>query len=280
MVAGLLSKFNLSKARNLLPTRKKSDSKKTGGRSLIIAGSKGMFGAAVFAATSAARVGSAYVFLMTDQNKFSSVKYPDFLITDLKSKNIKDLQFSAVGIGPGLGQSQQALKCLRELIRLKIKNVVIDADALHLCNKNDLFPLPKSWIATPHEGELARILKVNIEEIKNDRIKALKKAEKKLKCIVLLKGFKTLIIADRQIYEIQSGNKSLAKAGTGDVLTGMITGLLAQDLTAKEAACLGAFIHGQLADYWLKNKNDYLSLLPSDLLDLLPKVLYKIRRKN
>ena len=126
----------------------------SGGKSLIIAGSEGMFGAAVLAASAAARVGSGYVILMTEQKKFSSVAHPDFLVSDWKKKKISDIKFTAVGIGPGLGKSALALNLLKQLLKLKIKNVVIDADALNLCAENKIQSLPKSWIATPHEGEL------------------------------------------------------------------------------------------------------------------------------
>lgn len=280
MAVGLLSKFNYSHAQDLLPERKKSASKATGGKSLIIAGSEGMFGAAVLAATAAARTGAGYVILMTDSKKFPFLNYPDFLVADWKNNKISELSFTAVAIGPGLGQTARALALLQELLNLKIKNVVIDADALNLCAQNKLFPLPKTWIATPHEGELARLLNVSIEKIKKNRIAALRKAQNKLSCIVLLKGHKTLIAAQKTIYEIQSGNKALAKAGTGDVLTGIITGFLAQGLQAKDAACLAAYIHGWMADQWVKNKNDYLGLLASDLLRTLPKSLYAIRHNT
>lgn len=277
---GKLNKFAYTQAQNLLPTRVKSDSKVTGGRSLIIAGSAGMLGAAVLAATAAARVGSGYVILLTAQKKFASLKNPDFLVADWKTKKIADVKFSALAIGPGLGQSTQALLLLKQLLKLKAKNVVMDADALNLCAKKKLYPLPHSWIATPHEGELARLLETSAEHIRKNRISSLVAAQKKLGCIILLKGFRTLIISEKKIYEIQSGNRALAKAGTGDVLAGMITGFLAQGLLPRDAACLGAFVHGWMADQWVKEKKDYLSLLASDLLRALPQALNTIRLKK
>src|SRR3989344_4414437 len=123
--AELLSKFNRTQARKLLPSRKKNDSKIAGGKSLIIAGSEGMFGAAVLAGSAAARVGSGYVVLLTDQKKFSSADHPDFLVADWKQKKISEIKFTAVGIGPGLGRSAQAFKLLQQLLKLKIRNVVI-----------------------------------------------------------------------------------------------------------------------------------------------------------
>lgn len=280
MEVGLLNKFGTAKACDLLPKRNKSDSKLSGGRSLIIAGSEGMFGAGVLAASGAARVGSGYVILMTDLKNFCATKSPDFLTADWKNNKIKDLHFSAIGIGPGLGQSAQAMKLIRQVLKLKVKSVVLDADAFNICSQKKLYPLPKTWIVTPHEGEMARLLKVKPEVIKKNRLESIKLAQKKLKCIILLKGYKTLVSTGKNIYIIQSGNKSLAKAGTGDVLTGIITGFLAQGVSSKNAACLGAFIHGKIADDWIRNKNDYLSLMASDLLTKLPKVLYQLRSKK
>lgn len=280
MAAELLSKFNRIQARKLLPKRKKTDSKIAGGKSLIIAGSEGMFGAAVLAGSAAARVGSGYVILLTDQKKFSSAQHPDFLVADWKQKKISDIKFTAVGIGPGIGRSAQASELLQQLLKLKIQNVVIDADALnlHALNKNRL--LPKTWIATPHEGELSRLLNIPAEVIKKNRISAVKQAQKKLGCVVLLKGSKTLIATDEKIFEIQSGNRALAKSGTGDVLTGIITGFLAQGLSPQEAACLGAYVHGSIADKWIKDKKDYLSLMASDLLTAIPQALKNLRENK
>lgn len=273
----MLSKFTGTRARKLLPKRKKTDSKIAGGKSLIIAGSRGMFGAAVLAATAAARVGSGYVILMTDKKNFSSVRHPDFLVVDSKKKKINAVPFTAAAIGPGLGVSASALNLLQQLLQFKIKNVVVDADALNLLAQHKIGYLPKTWIATPHEGELSRLLGVPAEVIRKDRVVYIKKAQKKLGCIVLLKGSKTLVATTEKIFEIQSGNKTLAKAGTGDVLTGMITGFLAQGLSSEDAACLGAYVHGCMADQWLKDKKDYLSLMASDLLIELPRTLKKMR---
>lgn len=272
--------FGLRQARPLFPRRLKTDNKSAGGKSLLIAGSQGMFGAALLAAKAAARVGSGYVTLMTDQKKFRTDRNPDFLVVDWQKKNLVKIRPSSVGIGPGLGQSKRALGLLKQLLKSQIKNVVVDADALNLIAKNKLGPLPKTWLVTPHEGELARLLGLSVKKIRNDRMRAIQLAQKKLACAVLLKGQGTLIANGSNIFEIQSGNSALAKAGTGDVLTGMITGFLAQGLSVMEAACLGAFVHGWMADQWVREKKDPLSLMASDLLEILPKALWKIRRSQ
>ena len=278
MAVGLLNKFSRGDARKFIPQRKEAANKTAGGKCLIIAGSEGMFGAAVLCATAAARVGSGYVTLMTDAKKFSSCKSPDFLVADARTRKIKDLEFSAVAIGPGLGQTRQALKLLKELLKMQPAKAVIDADALNLYATHFTGPLPASWIATPHEGELARLMGLSVAAIRKNRTTAVKKAQKKLGCVLLLKGSKTLVATSRHISEVQSGNKALAKAGTGDVLTGMIAGLLAQGCAPEQAACLGAFLHGYIADEWIKEKNDYLSLMAGDLLQRIPQALTKLRQ--
>lgn len=272
-----LKKYNLKYARKNLPQKRKTDNKSSGGKSYLVAGSKGMFGAGVLAAAAAARIGSGYVTLVTDTKSFPSHKNPDFLLTDWKTLWHKKQQISALGIGPGLGKSKRALTILRQLLKSPIPNVIVDADALNLCAQYNLAPFPQTWIATPHEGELARLLGETAEHIRKNRLTAVIRAQQKLKCVVVLKGHHTLIADSTRIYQIESGNAALAKAGTGDVLTGMITGLVAQGLPSMQASGLGAFVHGWLADQWIKDKNDPLSLMASDLLERLPKALARIR---
>jgi ADP-dependent NAD(P)H-hydrate dehydratase len=270
-------KFNCLRASKLIPIRKNSDNKSNCGKSLIVAGSNGMFGAAVLAATACARVGSGYVFLMTDQKKFSSQKNPDFLVFDLKKKKILDIDFTSAAIGPGMGRSAQSAKLLKQLILSKKKLVVVDAEALNLLALNKKLKIPKSWVATPHEAELSRLINTSVTAIKKNRKKYILKVQQQLGCVVLLKGHKTLVADDNQIFEIQTGNVALAKAGTGDVLTGMIAGLLAQGLAPIDAACFASYLHGCIADKWVKDRNDSLSLLASDMLSKIPQELAKIR---
>lgn len=273
----MLSSFGKSQAKSLLPRRRKTDNKSQGGRCLIIAGGEGMFGAAVLSATAAARAGAGYTILMTDLKQFPICKHPDFLTVDLKKNKIKNLKFNSVVIGPGLGVSTLTLKLLKELMKLKVQNVVVDADALNVCAQQKIDSLPQTWVVTPHEAELARLLCVSSEQIKKNRLKFAQMAQKKLGCVVLLKGHQTVVASAQKIQKIKSGNVSLAKAGTGDVLTGIIAALMAQGLKAVEAATLGAYLHGAVADYWIMQKNDELSLMASDMLDLLPLVIKKIR---
>ncbi|MFI5206183.1 MAG: NAD(P)H-hydrate dehydratase, partial [Candidatus Paceibacterales bacterium] len=111
-----------------------------------------------------------------------------------------------------------------------------------------------------------------------NRIHYLKLAQKKLGCTVLLKGSHTLVCDGDKIIEIQTGNAALAKAGTGDVLTGMIAGFMAQGVQPLNAAVLAATLHGAMADSWVKSKRDQGGLMASDLLTMLPETIFKFRK--
>lgn len=233
-----------------------------------------MWGASLLCAQAAARCGAGYVYLAQKRNSLLS-DTPDFLTiaqTQLDFQN-----FSAVAIGPGLDKAS-AHSLLRKLLKSRVPNVVVDASALDVLTSMKISNLPKTWILTPHEGELSRLLGIDSEEIRSRRLKSVRTAQKKFGCVVLLKGHRTLVADSQGCHQITTGNASLAKAGTGDVLTGMITAFLSQGLEAKKAALLAAHIHGSIADQWLKNKNDILSLMASDLIAELPKNLAQLRK--
>lgn len=267
--------FKFTHARKLLPKRQKTSNKTHAGRSLIIAGSRKMFGAGVLAATAAARVGSGYTTLcVKDFKHFPIVKHPDFLLC--KISDIPRQVATALAIGPGLGVDDKTATLLKQVKKRFPENVVADADALNVAALKKLYPFPPRWVVTPHEGELARLLGCGAEKIRANRVESIHEAQKRLGCVVLLKGHRTLVASAEEIFEIDAGNPSLAKAGTGDVLTGIIAGLLAQGLQPVEAACLGAFLHGWIADEWVK-KRDVLSLMARDLVDALPEFLLRLR---
>lgn len=255
--------------KKILPSRKLTDNKTHGGKTLVIAGQAGFFGAAVLAAKAAGRVGSGYTILMTDSRHFPIQRHPDFLIRDLKEKlNWSD--YDSIAIGPGLGVNRRTELLLRSLLRAKVKSVVVDADALTVIARKKIFPLPSTWILTPHRGEMDRLV---------GKDGTIEQAYKKYQCHILLKGPKTLLLDGKTKWVVASGTRALAKAGTGDVLTGMIAGLMAQGLSSFEAMKLGAFLHGTASQLWIKSRRDYLSLLASDLVDLIPLAIGSFRRK-
>lgn len=262
-------------ARRDLPARKKTDNKTHGGKCLLIAGSKAMPGAAVLCARAAARSGAGYVYLFKSTAPISFQREPDFLRQTLATSGELE-KFEAFALGPGCGPSSKLPTWIRRLAKQGAEHVVLDADALNVLAKMKI-KLPPTWILTPHEGELARLMKTGSASIRNDRKKSALGAQKKFGCIVLLKGHGTLVASGTSLWQIRSGNVALAKAGTGDVLTGMITAFLAQGVLPERAACLAAWLHGHLADEWLREGRDILSLMARDLPERLPALLARLR---
>ncbi|MEA9357652.1 NAD(P)H-hydrate dehydratase [Bacteriovorax sp. PP10] len=273
----MIIKIDSKDAKNLIPKRSKLSSKIDGGKVLIVAGGAGLHGAGILSALAATRSGAGYTHLMTDLVKYPWVKFPDFILhkfslTELK-KNSKDV----IAMGPGLGTAESKKKLLRFLIKSKIEKVVLDADALTMLSTMKVKQLPSTWILTPHEGELARLLGVTSTSVKKKRVEHLIMAQKKFGCVVLLKGAESLISDGKRIQKVSNGTVALAKAGTGDVLLGMIAAFYAQGLNQVEATVLGTFIHGQASADWMKKGNDHLSLRPMDLIEQIPKTIFKLR---
>ncbi len=265
-------------ARRYLPRRSDQSNKSKHGHALLLAGSSGFWGAAVLCASSAFRIGTGYVSLASfdDASKIIG-EIPEVLIhSGLSEQLLESKKFTAIGIGPGLGIGEKTAKILKKLIQLDFQNVVVDADAITTCVEYNLFPLPKTWVMTPHAGELSRVLKITSEQIEQNRIEAAENAAKKVGCHVLLKGYRSVLADDKRALIILSGNSALAKAGTGDVLTGMITGLLAQNVPVVQATATAAYLHGRLADEWVKFGNDKRALLASDLRDQLPSLISRL----
>lgn len=271
--------FKKENACQLLPPISSTDHKSSRGRSLILAGSHEYPGAGVLAARGAFRAGSGYVTLAQKDIAVSSLENPDFLIKDLRNSSLDGLHFDSVLLGPGFGVNNFTADLIRELKQNKTQNVVLDADALTVCAEYKLFPLVPTWVVTPHAGEMGRVLGISAQNVNDDRVGSLKKALKIFECVVLLKGHGTLVSDGGPIYQITSGNAALAKSGTGDVLAGMITSFRAQGLKPAEAALLGAYAHGATANLWVENRKDPLSMMASDVLELIPRVLWRLRRE-
>ncbi|MGE5084949.1 MAG: NAD(P)H-hydrate dehydratase [Bacillota bacterium] len=266
-----------SGAKKLLPAVATSNNKASRGRSLIMAGSPEFPGAGVLAAKAALRTGSGYVMLAQKGMSIDSWAYPDVIPYDLNNTAWYQIKAQAILIGPGFGVNGFTSQIIKDLQARQVENVILDADALTVCAKEGLFPLLPTWIVTPHTGELARCLGCSAEEINADREAAVVKAQQLMNCVVLLKGHHTLIRSRTRTYLNKTGNAALAKAGTGDVLAGIITALRAQGLSAIKAAVLGAYLHGATANLWQAHKKDLLSMLASDVIDLIPEVIHRVR---
>lgn len=270
--------FTEKLARRYLPARKETTNKSDHGRLLMLAGRPGFWGAGILASTSAFRMGAGYVQWASFEPPNEALKeIPEVLTGQINDDQLWKTKISAVCIGPGLGTGAETGLVIQKLKELKDIPVVVDADAITACVEQNLFPLPNHWVITPHAGELSRILKISAQDIERDRFKYALEASKKTGCHVLLKGFRSVLANQDRCLVINAGNSALAKAGTGDVLTGMIGGLLAQGMDTTQATATAAYLHGRLADEWVRSGNDKSSMTASDLKSILPQVVSRLR---
>lgn len=269
------SAFTEAMAKRALPRRGSTSNKTHHGHAAIFAGQRGMWGAALLAATSAYRIGAGYVTLASNQDPSAALTGSPEILTGQASENEfwSQRKWQAAGIGPGLGVTDETEKLLERLLAENVSSVVVDADALTVIAKKRISRLPSTWILTPHAGELSRLIGRDAKAIEADRYSSAHEAAQKLGCLVLLKGFRTVLAHGGKVSVILSGNSALAKAGTGDVLTGFITGLLAQGVAPALAAASGAYVHGRLADEWVRSGREGRSLVASDLRDVVPDLL-------
>ncbi|MBX7231551.1 MAG: NAD(P)H-hydrate dehydratase [Bdellovibrionales bacterium] len=277
--------FTENLAKNYLPPRANNSHKSNHGHLLVVAGHEDMWGAGVLACSSAYRMGAGYVTWSSFHSPQLQIEtLPEVLTQPWKGietwASTRQKEVDAIVVGPGLGICKETVEILRCIKNHYSRPVIVDADALSVAAKYNLFPFPAHWVVTPHMGELARITKKPVEELEKDRFQAALYASKITGCIVLLKGFRTLVAHGNKFLIIPSGNASLAKAGTGDILSGMIGCLLAQGVPPLFAAATGAYIHGRVADEWLLEQNDSRSLCAHDIADRLPQLLNKITQSS
>ena len=252
------------------------------GHAIIIAGSYGKIGAAVLASKSCLKSGCGLVTTFAPKCGYQilQISIPEVMVvTDENSNFITHIHLpltpQAIGIGPGIGKELGTQKAVFEFLRINKAPLVIDADALNILSENlawlDL--VPENTILTPHPKELERLIgKWNSESEKFQKTIAF---SEKHKIIIVMKGAQTYIINQSKIYENTSGNAALATAGSGDVLTGILTSLLAQGYEPKYAAKLGVYLHGLTADIAL-SKTGYQSFTASDIIKNLGKAFLSL----
>ncbi|MDI6734970.1 MAG: NAD(P)H-hydrate dehydratase [bacterium] len=271
----------------LLPRRAEDAHKGSCGRVVTIAGSVGMTGAAVMTAQSCLAMGAGLSILGTPKslNPIVAAKVTEVITKPLSETpeqtvglnsydEIMELVKDAdcVAIGPGLGRNNEVVNLVRKLIPKVNIPMVIDADGLFALagNLHILKEKTSPVIITPHPGEMAMLLGITTDEVQKDRLGTAQRFAQKYQLVVILKGART-IIADPEgnTFINSTGNSGMATAGCGDVLTGMLAGLLAQDVSVLDAAKLGVFLHGLSGDLVLEEKGKY-SLVASDLIAKIP----------
>jgi len=289
-----------------LPKRAAYSNKGTYGRVVIIAGSANMSGAAFLAAKAAYRTGAGLVQIVTPEENRAvlQMQLPEAILTTYRTDGLADgfneesdrLKIiaavsgaDAIVLGPGIGKSEVA----RTLVDLVLENsqipLIIDADALNILSDrfneaslagNDARArisevaqtVPAGSILTPHLKEMARLLDQDLSAIKADLLGTADFCTAGSELTFVLKDARTVVAHQAERYINASGNNGMATGGSGDALTGIIAGLLAQGLAPSEAAKLGVYIHGLAGDIAAQEKSEY-SLMASDLIEALPAVL-------
>ncbi len=243
----------------LLPKRDGAGNKGTFGKVLLAAGSVNMAGAAVLAARAAYRAGAGMVKVITppENRIILQQAVPEALLgtcDDLEA----GLEWADVAaVGPGLGKSREALRCLERMVRQGGKPLLVDADGLNLLSEQpglqelltERGRQGRAIVLTPHVGELARLLGCSVQECKRDLPAAGGSLAARLNAVVAAKDARTFICREGHGTCVNlNGNSGMATAGSGDVLTGIIAALLAQGMEAFEAAAVGAYVHGRAGD--------------------------------
>jgi ADP-dependent NAD(P)H-hydrate dehydratase / NAD(P)H-hydrate epimerase len=270
-----MDKINL---KEMLPEIERKRHKYQAGFVLGLAGSKGMFGAAKLAALAALRSGCGIVKMITqDEIPSSFYELVNIIVDYSKTEEILELcnQADCIFIGPGMGRDKKIEKFISVVLPKIHKKCVLDADALfHLAN-NQYTLLPHEVVLTPHKKEMLRLLQSeNLED--EELIKKTKKFSQDKNVMIVLKGYPTIIFhPQKEAVSILGGDPGLARAGTGDVLTGMIASFAAQKLDLYSASILAVHLHFKAAEIAAKEKTSY-SMIASDVINCLPEAFKSI----
>ncbi len=272
-----------------LPPRPAWGHKGTFGRCLVIAGSRAMTGAAFLTSHALLKVGAGLVTLAVPESIQQQFAPSEVIVVPIPDSGSGSFQAVSTDqlvahldrkdvlvIGPGLGADPELKQVLKAVLEQWQGPLVLDADGLNHLDLEWLQTVPepvrRNWVFTPHPGELGRLLNLSPREINQNRLEVAWNAHKKLGVNLLLKGAPTVTAGGNQIYINSTGNAGMATAGTGDVLTGMIGGLIAQGMSPFLAAAAGAYLHGKAGDY-VSRRQGQRGLTASDLLAAIPYVL-------
>ena len=288
MISDTFPLFTLADARDLLRSRPSDGHKGTFGTALLICGSRQVGGCAVLAARACLRsgVGKVVVHVPESLRMVVMTAVPEAVVS-IDSSELGDAftaipegHFDAVGIGPGIGLSSATEAALSdELLTRKDTPHVIDADALTLLARNTDWAshLPVQSVLTPHLGELGRLASAKLQE--DMRLSTAITIAREAQCCIVAKGHPTYTITSQtKVFTNTTGTDALATAGSGDVLTGIITSLLAQGYPADEAAPLGVFLHGLAGDFAAHSFGNH-SVTASDIINFLPQAFLRLTQK-
>jgi NAD(P)H-hydrate epimerase len=292
-VAPRVSLLETDEVGRLLPPRPRDAHKGTFGHVLVIATSRGKTGAGLLAAEAAGRVGAGLTTLAVPASllpvlesrvwEAMTTALPDggdgsAAVGDGRALDTALAGRAAVVCGPGLGQAPLTRALVAEVVRRTPVPLVLDADGLNcVAGTGLLTERPAPTILTPHPGEMARLLGTDVPGVQRDRLRAARTLAEAVRAVVVLKGAHTVIAApDGGVAISPTGNPGMASGGTGDVLAGVLGGLLAQGLAPFDAAVLGVFAHGAAADAVAARQGE-VGLLARDVVAELPSTLARLQ---
>ncbi|MDI6640869.1 MAG: NAD(P)H-hydrate dehydratase [Elusimicrobiota bacterium] len=298
--------------KKLIAKRKSNSHKYNYGHVLILAGSRGLTGAAVLCANACIRSGAGLVTLGVPKSQQGIVAkkiLPEIMTLPLKETMQRTISVNAfseiknfihkrkvdvIAIGPGLSTNNSTKKLVKKLVKvIRFIPIILDADGLNAINESDLKISSHNIIATPHPGELSRITGISTKEIQRRRLEITKKFAKINNIICILKGYQTVINNGDEVFVNTTGNPGMATAGCGDVLTGMISAFIEQvnpthhperhrkNLKEKllNASIVSVYLHGLAGDIAAKEKTE-ISLIATDIIEKIPEALKSVLDKS
>lgn len=281
----ILQSFTFQELKNLLPNRAKDSHKGNFGKVLICAGSPGMGGAGILASEASLFCGSGLVTLVTDTSNVSSslLRNPEVMITGVDmvegvNIDLKIKDHNVILYGPGIANTAFAKTILDKILKsANNSKIILDAGALHIAasSKSLIKKSNKTILMTPHPGEAAILLNISIEEVQRDRLSAAKQiADTYGASIVILKGMGTVVFDSKNNKSFISscGGPELATGGTGDVLAGVLTALLAQGLDIRNASLIAVAVHSE-AGLKFKEEIGEIGLNASSLIPIIRQLL-------
>lgn len=273
-----------------IPPRREDTHKGDFGHVFVIAGSRGMTGAAYLASQAAMLSGSGLVTLgipkslnpimevkLTEAMTLALPEIKEGAFSDSAEKEILDFskKVNVIALGPGLSRHEATQRLVINLVKKLEKPLVLDADGLFAVSKNIAILKGRSFptVLTPHPGEMARLVGKEARAIQANREKAASDFAKKHNVILVLKGYRTVVADPKgQNYVNKTGNSGMSSGGVGDVLTGMIASFIGQGINPYSAAVIGVYLHGLAGDIAAKEKGQF-SLIATDILAKLPEAI-------
>ena len=285
-----------------MPQRPPSSHKGSYGRVLVVAGSTGMTGAAALASEAALRAGAGLVTLATPKhlNPILEGLLPEVMTLPVSETDAGSLAVTAtstilefaektksiLAIGPGLSQHPETVSLVHQLIRENREQgldlrIVIDADGLNALSQDrkTLSLLDSETVLTPHPGEMARLANTSVATLEKDRISTAQQFSSEYGVTLVFKGVPTVTsTANGNLWVNSTGNPGMATGGMGDVLTGIVAGLMAQSIPSENAAALGVYLHGSAGDIAAERLGMH-GLIASDVLKAVPQVVYSLTQR-